>query len=95
SSKNPRAFARHLSDAGVPMWIRQVYVPGFTWTTLEEIEEERLFIKSLRTVEKIEVLPYHTMGKEKYGKLGIDYPFKDVRAATWDEVKPMQRYLCR
>ncbi|MCD8205472.1 MAG: pyruvate formate lyase-activating protein [Clostridia bacterium] len=94
SSKNPRAFARHLSDLGVPMWIRQVYVPGITWTCREEIEEERIFIKSLKTVKKVEVLPYHTMGKEKYEKLGIEYPLKDVRAATWGEVEPMRRYLC-
>ena len=85
SNENTLAFARFLSDNGKPMWLRQVLVPGITDDD-EDLKKTRAFIDSLNTVEKVEVLPYHTMGVVKYEKLGMEYPLKDVSAPSKERV---------
>jgi pyruvate formate lyase activating enzyme len=85
SNENTLAFARFLSDNGKPMWLRQVLVPGITDDD-EDLKKTRAFIDSLSTVEKVEVLPYHTMGIVKYEKLGMEYPLKDVSAPSKERV---------
>lgn len=59
------------------LWIRQVLVPGINDNELN-YEQTALKISSLNSVEKIEVLPYHTLGYAKYEKLKIDYPLKGL-----------------
>lgn len=93
-NKNILAFATHLSDIGKPMWIRHVLVPGITDSD-EYLNELSTFIKSLKTVEKVEVLPYHTMGVVKYERLGIDYPLEGVQPPTADRVKNAKSILCK
>lgn len=92
-NKNILAFAHHLSDIGKPMWIRHVLVPGITDND-EYLKELSTFISSLKTVEKVEVLPYHTMGVVKYEKLGVDYPLKGVQPPTAERVKNAKQILC-
>ena len=94
SNANTLAFARFLSDNGVKIWIRQVLVPGITDDD-EDLKKTRAFIDSLKTVEKVEVLPYHTMGIVKYEKLGLDYPLKDVPAPTRERVMNAKNILQR
>jgi pyruvate formate lyase activating enzyme len=81
SNRQMLAFARYLDQIGKPVWIRHVVVPGITY---EEEELTRLgqFLGTLRNVEKLEVLPYHSMGKVKYDSLGITYPLKDTPQLT-------------
>ena len=78
SNKNILAFAEHISEKNVPIWIRHVIVPG--WTDSEE-EQFRLgyFIGGLKTLKALDVLPYHDMGKRKYHELGIPYPLEDTK----------------
>ncbi|MGN0806185.1 MAG: pyruvate formate-lyase-activating protein [Candidatus Coproplasma sp.] len=90
---NILAFARYLSDIGKPMWIRHVLVPGITDND-EYLNGLSAFIKSLKTVEKVEVLPYHTMGAVKYEKLGIAYPLIGVEPPSADRVKNARDILC-
>jgi pyruvate formate lyase activating enzyme len=92
SNENTLAFAKFLSDNGKAMWIRQVLVPGIT-DDGEALKRTRAFIDSLKTVEKVEVLPYHTMGAVKYEKLGLEYPLKDVSAPTKESVAEAKRIL--
>lgn len=92
SNAHTLAFARFLSDNGKKMWIRQVLVPGLT-DDEEDLKKTRAFIDTLQTVEKVEVLPYHTMGVVKYEKLGIDYPLKDVSAPSKERVINAKRIL--
>ena len=82
---NILAFARFLSDNNKTMWIRHVLVHNIT-ATEEYLLKLKEVIDSLNTVEKIEVLPYHTMGKVKYDNLGIKYPLEGVSAPTKEEV---------
>ena len=74
------------------MWIRQVLVPGITDGD-ETLQSTRAFIDTLKTVEKVEVLPYHTMGEVKYEKLGIEYPLKGVETPTKERVLNAKRIL--
>ncbi len=91
-NKNILAFAKFLSDHGKKMWIRHVLVPGKTdrddWLT-----RLRAFIDTLDTVEKVEVLPYHTMGVVKYEKLGYDYPLKGVEPPAPERVENAKKIL--
>lgn len=86
SNKNPLEFAKYLSDNNKSMWIRHVLVPTITLND-EYLIKTKEFIDTLKTVEKIEVLPYHTMGKVKYESLNMDYPLEGINAPTKDEVR--------
>ena len=59
-----------LSDMGKPMWIRHVLVPGLT-DSEDDLRQMAAFIGTLKTVERVEILPYHTLGLSKWKKLGI------------------------
>ena len=56
------------SDLGVPLWIRHVLVPGLT-DDEDGLRRTADFIRSLNTVQRVEVLPYHTLGLFKWQKL--------------------------
>ena len=86
-------MAKYLSDNGKDMWIRHVLVPDLT-DDEDGLKEMSEFIKSLKTVKRVEVLPYHTLGLFKWEKLGIDYSLKDARIPTQQEVKKAQELLC-
>ena len=74
-------FMDYLRDKGKPVWVRHVIVPNITY---DEGELTRLgkYLKGYPNVEKIDVLPYHTMGVVKYEALGVEYPLKDTPALT-------------
>lgn len=93
SGSAPRAFANFLSEHEKPMWIRHVLVPGLTDDD-GALVRLRTFLNTLSNVEKVEVLPYHTMGEVKYGKLGIDYPLKGVYPPEKERVLNAKRILC-
>lgn len=93
SNENTLAFAKFLSERGNKMWIRQVLVPGYTDDD-GSLSRTRAFIDTLQTVEKVEVLPYHTMGAVKYEKLGLEYPLKGVESPSKERVQNAKRILC-
>ena len=70
-------FIDALNKSGKKVWIRQVIVPGIM-DNEDYMKNLKEFIKRINNVEKIEFLPYHTMGKDKYYKLGIKYPYEDL-----------------
>lgn len=86
SNEKELNFIRFLSDNGKPMWIRQVLIPGFT-DDKQDLLDLKDFINSLKTVQKVEFLPYHTMGKYKWHDLGLKYELDDVRDANDDDIK--------
>ena len=77
SNENVLNFAKYLSDMGKKVWIRHVLVPQLTDAD-KYLKGLKAFISTLSNVEKVEVLPYHTMGEIKYEKLNINYPLKGV-----------------
>ena len=89
---NILAMARYLSAHGKRMWIRHVLVPGLT-DSEADLKEMDGFIKTLKTVDRVEVLPYHTLGTVKWAELGLDYPLKGVPVPDEDEVKRAEALL--
>jgi pyruvate formate lyase activating enzyme len=84
--------ARYLSEAGVPVWIRHVLVPGIT-DDEAQLRQLRQFLDTLHNIKKVEVLPYHTLGIFKWEKLGIPYSLKDISVPTNEQVKRAQQLL--
>lgn len=82
-------FIDVLNNSNKPVWIRQVIVPGL-------MDNDRYlsglvkYLKQIKNIDKIEFLPYHNMALEKYQKLGINYPYKDIPAM--DKVKCNELY---
>lgn len=85
-------MARYLSSMEKPMWIRHVLVPGYT-DQMVELVELKEFIEDLPSVERVEILPYHTLGCAKWEKLGLEYPLDGVRTPTEEEVTKAENIL--
>ena len=85
SNKLELEFARYLSDNRIPKWIRQVIVPGIT-DDEEDLLRLKEFLKTLNGVKKVELLPYHSMGKYKWQNLGYNYALSDIADATKQDI---------
>ena len=77
------AFAEHIRDLGIPVWIRHVVVPGIT-DDHDELFRLGEFLSKLKNLKALDVLPYHDMAKPKYEKLGIEYPLPDTPPLSKD-----------
>lgn len=74
------------------LWIRQVIVPGIN-DTLENMDALRDYLKQFNTIEKIELLPYHTHGVTKYEKLNIPYKLKGILDMNQEKCDELYKYL--
>lgn len=92
SNKLELNFAKYLSDNNIPIWIRQVLVPGYT-DDENDLLKLRDFLNTLKTLEKVEILPYHNMGEFKWKKLGFSYPLEGVRQADQADVDRAKKIL--
>lgn len=92
SNKLELAFARYLSDNNIPVWIRQVLIPGYT-DDEKDLIKLRDFLSTLNNVKKIEILPYHNLGKHKWTKLGYKYELDGVKQATNKDVQRAKKLL--
>lgn len=81
-----------LDTLSVPVWIRHVLVPGLT-DEERDLREMDAFIRSLSNVERVEVLPYHTLGVYKWKELGIPYSLEDVLPPSAGEIEKAGRLL--
>ena len=79
-------FARRLAARKKPMWVRFVLVPGLT-DDLEDIAQNAKFIAGLGTVERVEVLPFHQMGRYKWKELGIKYTLESFELPSADLIE--------
>ena len=92
TNQNILEMAAYLSDHDKAMWIRHVLVPGLT-DDEDGLRRTADFIRSLNTVQRVEVLPYHTLGLFKWQKLGIPYPLPDAVPPTAEQVKRAEELL--
>lgn len=76
----------YLSEVGQPIWIRHVLVPGITDND-EYLRKTREFIEKLSNVQRIEVLPYHSMGQHKFEAMGIKYQLEGVQSPSKERVE--------
>jgi pyruvate formate lyase activating enzyme len=86
-------FARRLSARRRPISLRFVLVPGLT-DDAEDITQIARFCAELGVVERVDVLPFHQLGKFKWEKLGIEYTLQDVQPPT-NELVEWTRELFR
>lgn len=92
TNKNILEMATYLSDHGKAMWIRHVLVPGLT-DDKQGLEDLYQFISGLKTVERTEILPYHTLGLFKWENIGVEYELDGVRIPSAEEVKEAEEIL--
>ena len=92
SNENILYALRWLSDAGVPVWIRHVLVPGIT-DNAEYLHRTADFIKTLSNVRRVDVLPYHSLGVYKWDELGIPYTLRDTQPPSKERVENAERIL--
>ncbi len=72
-------FARRLARLGRPAWLRYVLVPGLT-DAPDNVEGVASFVASLGNFERVDVLPFHQLGKFKWEALGMKYELPDTPA---------------
>lgn len=86
SRDNNKAFLDYLESTGKRTWIRHVVVPTLTDddARLRQVAE---YLSGYTVVERVELLPYHTMGKYKYENMGIDYPLKELDDLSQERIK--------
>jgi pyruvate formate lyase activating enzyme len=79
-------FARRLAARGKPMWLRFVLVPGLT-DAAEDVEGIAGFAGALGNVQRVDVLPFHQMGRFKWKALGLRYQMDDVQPPSAEAVE--------
>lgn len=85
-------FAKYLSDNNIPVWIRQVIIPGITNEELDLLKLKD-FISTLKNVKKIELIPYHQLGKYKWENLGLKYELDNIPSATSSDIQKAKNIL--
>jgi len=82
-------YGRRLAALGLPAWIRFVLVPGLT-DARDNVEKLADLVAPLKNVERVEILPFHQMGRDKWHKLGLKYElenFEPPSAALTERVR--------
>ena len=92
--KHVLEFARALEEKGIPMIVRHVVVPGIT-DDEKHLQDLGKLLAGFRNLEGLEVLPYHTMGKVKYDKLGLSYPLEQVENMDGEKAKEARNVILR
>ena len=87
-----KGISTAIDTLNVPVWIRQVLVPGLT-DDENDLKKTREWIETLKNVKKVEILPYHTLGKIKYEKMGLAYPIEGVSVPSKEEKEKAERIL--
>lgn len=85
-------FLEAMKRNNTKMWIRHVVVPGLT-DDIEHLKELKKYIDKIPNVEKVELLPYHLLGANKYEVLGLKYPLENVEAADKELIKKYQKEI--
>jgi len=91
-NENILKFAKYLESKKIPLWIRHVVVPGITDNPNDLMDLGR-FIGTLSNLKALDVLPYHTMGVNKYKELGLTYPLEGVEALSKEKAMEARKYI--
>ena len=76
------------------VWLKHVVVPGLT-DSPEHLEALKKEIYSFNNIEKVELLPYHTMGVSKYESLNMPYPLKGIEDMSAERIKELQEEILK
>ena len=92
SQKHILEFAGALEEAGIPMVVRHVIVPGIT-DGEEHLRRLGAMLAGFRNLKGLEVLPYHTMGVSKYKEMNLPYPLEGVESLEAEEAKRARKII--
>ena len=92
SNKNILEFAKYLSENKKPMWVRHVVVPEITFKQ-EYLFELGKFLKELKNITALDVLPYHSMAVSKYKNLGMEYPLENTPQLTKEQALQARNWI--
>ena len=92
TNQNILDMARYLDEMKKPVWIRHVLVPERSDSD-EYLKKLDAFIQTLGNVEKVEVLPYHTLGAYKWKELGYEYPLEGIDPPSRERVENANQLL--
>ena len=92
SQKHILEFAGALEEAGIPMVVRHVIVPGIT-DGEEHLRRLGKMLAGFRNLKGLEVLPYHTMGVSKYKEMNLPYPLEGVESLEAEEAKRARKII--
>lgn len=92
-TKDVNTFLEALRKSKTRVWVRHVVVPGYTDTTDHMDKIADIINNEIPNVDKIELLPYHVLGVNKYEALGIKYRLDGVEPMNKEEAKELQDYL--
>lgn len=87
-------FARFISQEGVDLWVRFVAVPGLT-DDEKDLVALGEFLAELSTLKALDVLPYHTMGIDKYKEMNLEYPLAEVESMEKDQAAKIRNIILR
>lgn len=87
------SFLEALRRAKTRVWVRHVVVPGYTDNKEKMDELSKIINNEIPNVDKIELLPYHLLGVNKYEKLGLDYALNSVPHMDKESCMELQKYL--
>src|SRR5699024_5364823 len=82
-------FGRRLSRLRKPVWVRFVLVPGWT-DDYDNVEKVADYAAGITSVERVEVLPFHQMGRDKWRRLGITYELEDVEPPSHEKAEAVR-----
>ena len=85
-------FIDSLNRSNKKVWIRQVIIPDVN-DNYEYIDKLHEFLKNIKNIEKVEFLPYHKLGSEKYIALNIFNPYKDKREMDKEKCNELYNYF--
>ena len=84
-------FVEAVRQAGTPMWVRHVVVPGLTDQEVH-LAALRRYVDTLPNVQRVELLPFHKLGAEKYRGLGRTDPLAEVPAMDPERCSKLQEH---
>lgn len=91
-NQHPMDFVKYLDEQQKTYWIRYVVVPGYT-DGEDDVRKLGEFLQTLPNFQRIELLPYHNLGRNKWDKLGWKYPLDGVHASTIKELDKVRSIL--
>ena len=85
-------FVEILNKLNKKVWIRQVIIPTIN-DTEKYIKDLKKYIEKIKNVEKLDLLPYHTMGVDKYKKLNIKYRLDGIKEMDKNRIEELKKLL--
>ena len=85
-------FIKELNKSNIPVWIRQVIVPGIM-DNYEYIDSLINYLYKINNIKRVDFLPFHRLGREKYLSLGLTYPYEDKPEMDKEECNKLYKYF--